>query len=136
MSSLYSLMFFLDIKYRVIITVTYHVVFPDSFLFYHNLIILFVTHPLDLWYIPTHKQLTWFLHGLIQHSLLMFYSELISTCPEIPRNCNTVSEHICLLSPEHMDISLIRIYLLIQMLRHSHLCHLCWTYLTIQIVNL
>ncbi len=46
-----------------------------------------------------------------------------SNHPEIPRNCNSVSEHICLLSPE-------------QMLRHFHLCHLCRTYLTVQTVNL
>ncbi len=30
----------------------------------------------------------------------------MSNHPKIPRNCNTVSEHICLLSPEHPDITL------------------------------
>ncbi len=30
----------------------------------------------------------------------------ISNRPEIPRNCDSVSEHICLFSPEHPDITL------------------------------
>ncbi len=32
--------------------------------------------------------------------------ELINNHPEIPRNCNSVSEHFCLLSPEYPGITL------------------------------
>ncbi len=40
------------------------------------------------------------------NKLSVWQTRSMSNRPEIPRNCNSVSEHICLLSPEHPDISL------------------------------
>ncbi len=38
--------------------------------------------------------------------MLVWQTRSMSNHPEIPRKCNIVSEHICLLSPEHPDLPL------------------------------
>ncbi len=38
--------------------------------------------------------------------MTVWQARSMSNQPEIPRNCNSVYEHICLLSPEHPDKTL------------------------------